>query len=139
MMGVAGGVAVAVALLFGGLYLWPDEEAAPVASGGKAVAFDQALADQGKSVATSNGCLSCHTVDGSKSVGPSWQGTWGTPVDLGGEQATVDEAFVTAAILDPNAQVRSGFGPSMPSYEGKLSDEDVKAVVEYMKSLSGGG
>jgi cytochrome c oxidase subunit 2 len=78
-------------------------------------------------------------VDGSKSVGPTWKGTWGTTVDLGGEQVKVDETFVKTAIVDPNAQVRDGFGPSMPTYEGKLSDDDIAAVTEYMKSLSGGG
>ncbi len=136
MLWVATGLAAVVALVFGTLYALPDSTSTPE-GGGKAVAFDKALADKGKSVSTSNGCTSCHTLDGSKGVGPTWKGTYGTQADIGGKQVPVDAAFIETAIVDPNAQVRSGYGPSMPSYKGKLSEEDIAAVVEYMKSLGG--
>ena len=137
MLWVAAGLAAAVAVVFGGIYALPDSKEEPVGGGGKAVAFDKALADKGKDVAASNGCTSCHSIDGSKSVGPSWKGTFGTQADIGGKQVPVDAAFITTAIEDPNAQVRSGFGAGMPSFKGKLSDEEIAAFVEYMKSLSG--
>lgn len=137
MLWVASGLAVLVAVAFGTLYALPDETSTPAEGGGKAVAFDQALADQGKKVSASNGCTSCHSIDGAKSVGPTWKGTFGTEADVGGKQVPVDAAFIEKAIVDPNAEVRSGYGPSMPSFEGKLSDEEIAAIVEYMKSLSG--
>lgn len=137
MLWVASGLAVLVALVFGTLYALPDSTSTPSEGGGKAVAFDKALADQGKKVSASNGCTSCHSLDGSKSVGPTWKGTFGTQADIGGKQVPVDAAFIEKAIVDPNAEVRSGYGPSMPSYEGKLSDEEIAAVVEHIKSLSG--
>lgn len=136
MLWVATGLAVLIAAVFGTLYALPDSTSTP-AGGGKAVAFDKALADKGKDVVAANGCTSCHSIDGSKGVGPSWKGTFGTPADIGGKQVPVDAAFIEKAIVDPNAEVRSGFGPSMPSFEGKLSGEDIAAVVEYIKSLSG--
>lgn len=138
MLWVAAGLAATIAVVFGGLYALPDSEEEPVGGGGKAVAFDQALADKGEQVATSNGCTACHSTDGAKGVGPTWKGTWGTQAELdGGETVPVDEVFVKTAIIDPAAQVRSGFGAGMQSYEGKLTDEDIKAFAEYMKSLSG--
>ena len=136
-MWVAGSLAVVVAAIFGALYLKPESTSTPSGAGAKPVRFDKALADQGKQVAGSNGCTSCHTTDGSKSVGPSWKGIYGTEADIGGEKVKVNAKFIETAIVDPNAQVRSGFGPSMPSFEGKLSDEQIKAVVEYIKSLNG--
>lgn len=137
MLWVAMGLAVLVAAVFGTLYALPDSTTAPAEGGGKAVAFDKALADQGKEIAASNGCTSCHSLDGSKSVGPTWKGTFGTQADIGGKEVPVDAAFIAKAIEDPNAEVRSGYGPSMPSFEGKLSDEEITAIVEYIKSLSG--
>ena len=88
-------------------------------------------------LSTEEFCTSCHSIDGAKSVGPTWKGTFGTEADVGGKQVPVDAAFIEKAIVDPNAEVRSGYGPSMPSFEGKLSDEEIAAIVEYMKSLSG--
>lgn len=140
MLGVAAGLAAVMAVVLGTLYLIPESTTTPAPAGGAAatpVAFDKALADRGKQVAASNGCTSCHSLDGSKGVGPSWKGVFGTDADVAGAKVPVDEKFIETAILDPNAQVRSGFGPSMPSYKGKLSAEDVTAIVEYMKSLNG--
>ncbi len=136
-MWVAGGLAVVIALIFGALYLKPESKTTPSGNGAKPVRFDKALADQGEQVASSNGCSSCHTTDGSKSVGPTWKDTFGTQVELSdGQKVKVDAKYIEAATFDPNAEVREGFGPSMPSYEGKLSDEDVEAIVEYIKSLN---
>jgi len=139
MLWVAAGLAVVVAVVFGAIYAMPSKKETP-AAGGKAVAFDQALADKGKSISSSNGCASCHSVDGTKGAGPSWKGTYGTQIDIGGgKRVAMNAAYIKTAIIDPNAQVVAGFGPSMPSFKGKLSDGDIAAVVEYIKSLSGGG
>jgi cytochrome c oxidase subunit 2 len=135
---IAGGLAVVIAVVFGGLYLLPDSTSTPSGSeGAEPVAFDQALAGQGKDVAASNGCTSCHSIDGSDGVGPSWKGIYGTEVDIGTGKVKVNAAYIETAIVDPNAEVNAGYGPSMPSFEGKLSDEEITAIVEYIKSLNG--
>jgi len=138
MLWVATGLALVVAVVFGAIYAMPSKKQAP-AAGGKAVAFDKALADKGKQIANSNGCSSCHSVDGATGAGPTWKGTYGTQVDIGGgKKVPMNAAYIKTSIDDPNAQVAAGFGPSMPSFKGKLSDSDIAAVVEYIKSLSGG-
>jgi len=137
-MWVASGLFTGLLALFLVLWFQLEDEQEPVGTAGKTMAVegDEKLAEQGKQISDSNGCNACHTVDGTKSVGPTWKGVYGTEVELGGGgKAEVDERYISDAILDPNAEVRKGFGPSMPSYQGKLSGEDVKAIAEYIKSL----
>lgn len=139
MKWVAGGLAAAIVALFLVIYYAPEGNKQTADSGGgggaKAVKVDQKLADEGKQLSESNGCTSCHTVDGAKGAGPTWKGSFGVKAELDdGATVMVDDKFIKEAIQKPNATVRKGFGASMP--ENQLSDKDVKAVTEYIKSLS---
>lgn len=81
-------------------------------------------------------CVACHTLDGTIRVGPSFKGIWGeTHNFVDGSNATVDENYVRDSILNPQAKVRQGFPPSMPSFQGQLSDKEIAGVIEYLKSL----
>ena len=94
----------------------------------------QALIEKGKQLAQTNNCLSCHTVDGKPSVGPTWKGLYGSERELqNGTKVTADEAYLKESIVDPSAKVVKGFSPSMPPYS-QLSEEDRKALIEYIKS-----
>lgn len=94
--------------------------------------------DQGRQLAQSKGCLGCHSVDGSPGVGPSWLGLFGRSETLAdGTTVTVDEAYLRESIVDPQAKLVQGYGPLMPPYTG-LSEEELKALVAYIKSLAGG-
>jgi cytochrome c oxidase subunit 2 len=88
-----------------------------------------------------NGCNACHSVDGSKLIGPSYLGGWGgtRTVVTGREkrEISVDEEYVRRSIYDPNADVADGFGKGlMLSYEGLVSEEEVKLIIEYLKELN---
>jgi cytochrome c oxidase subunit 2 len=52
-----------------------------------------------------------------------------------GEKVTVDEAYVRESILNPSAKVTAGFQPIMPTFQGLVSEEQLLALVEYVKSL----
>lgn len=81
-------------------------------------------------------CFACHTVDGSTKVGPSFKGIFGETHNFtDGSTAVVDENYVRDSILNPQARVRQGFPPSMPSFQGQLSDKEIMGVIEYIKSL----
>jgi cytochrome c oxidase subunit 2 len=102
---------------------------------------EASLADQGREVLRRNGCNACHSVDGSKLVGPSYLGGWGTSrtVITGREerQVLVDADYVKRSIYDPNADVVKGFGKGlMLSYQGMVSEEDVALIIEYLKALN---
>jgi cytochrome c oxidase subunit II len=92
----------------------------------------------GKQVATTNGCIGCHSIDGKKGVGPTWKSLAGSPVKLAdGSTVTADDAYIKSAILDPNAQIVDSFPPNlMPStYKSSLTDPQVNALIAYIKSL----
>jgi mono/diheme cytochrome c family protein len=83
-------------------------------------------------------CFACHTIDGSTSVGPTWQGLYGSEVELeSGETVVADDAYIEESILDPNAKVSAGFPASvMPNtFADVLSDEQVQQLVAYIRSL----
>ncbi len=94
----------------------------------------------GKRIMTNIGCFACHTVDGSKLVGPSFKGIYGTSrkVTSGGQKKEVvaDDEYIKHSIYDPGADVVEGFNAGlMQSYQGQLSDEDIAAITEYLKTL----
>ena len=85
------------------------------------------------------GCSACHSVDGSPKVGPSLKGVFGhrmTVLTNGKErEITADEAYLRKSLLDPAADVVKGFPPIMPSQKGVLTDAEIDALVEYLKTL----
>jgi cytochrome c oxidase subunit 2 len=94
------------------------------------------LAARGREVAAAHGCLRCHTLDGSPSIGPTWVGSFGRRRDLqGGGSVIVDEAYLTESMMDPRAKIAAGFPPVMPTFEGALAPADVAAIVELIRSL----
>jgi len=93
-------------------------------------------AEQGRQLADAKGCMACHTVDGSPRVGPTWKGLFGKDETMAdGSTERVDEAYLRAFILDPQAKKVKGFPPVMPKLP--LSDEEVSALVAYIRTLGG--
>lgn len=94
----------------------------------------------GKRIMQNIGCFACHTVDGTKLVGPSFKGIWGEmqTVTTGGEkrEVKVDDEYIKRSIFDPNADVVEGFQKGlMVTYQGQLSDDDVNQIIEYLKTV----
>ncbi|MDB4584173.1 cytochrome c oxidase subunit II [Draconibacterium sp.] len=94
----------------------------------------------GKRIMQNIGCFACHSLDGSKLVGPSFKGIWGAQhtVVSGRETrtVTVDEEYIKKSIYEPNADVVDGFGKGlMLTYEGQLSEDDIGNIIEYLKTL----
>ena len=89
----------------------------------------------GEQLAKDQGCLGCHTTDGSQLVGPSFKGIFGRETELEGDDEIVaDEAYLLRSMTHPEAEVVEGFPPIMPAYE-HLSDAELKALVDYLKGL----
>ncbi len=51
--------------------------------------------------------------------------------------AVTDENYVRESILEPGAKIVRGFKPVMPTFQGQVSDEQLNALVDYVKSLAG--
>jgi cytochrome c oxidase subunit 2 len=108
-----------------------DYEAWLNGSGGTAVP----LADTGKSLFSQLGCVTCHRSD-TQGRGPDLAGAFGKPVMLeDGRTLTMDEDYVRESILNPTAKVVKGFKPIMPVFQGIVSDEQLNALVAYVRSL----
>ena len=85
---------------------------------------------RGKTLLATNGCLSCHSMDGSTLVGPSFKGMHNRKVATNNGELVSDATYLKNAILDPNKDIVNGYSPMMPPYS--LSDEDVDAIIEYL-------
>ncbi|MBX9702727.1 MAG: cytochrome c oxidase subunit II [Silvanigrellaceae bacterium] len=87
-------------------------------------------------------CASCHDEVSSRKriIGPPLFGMYGElqnivlPSGLK-EQVKYDENYIRESILKPNSRVVEGYPSVMPSYQGQLSDKELDALVEYLKSL----
>jgi cytochrome c oxidase subunit 2 len=94
----------------------------------------------GQRIMKNIGCFACHTVDGTKLVGPSFKGIYGHKVTVvtGGNEReiTADDEYIKRSIYDPNADVVKDFNKGlMQPYKGQLSDADVAQIIEYIKTL----
>ncbi len=96
---------------------------------------------QGREIMRIQGCLACHSSDGSKIVGPTYLNLFGSQqvVIRNGAEVTVkvDEAYIKQMILDPASQFVIGYPKGlMQSYKGKLTDADIAKIIEYLKTLN---
>ncbi len=97
------------------------------------------LAALGREAAVRHGCLSCHTVDGQRHIGPSFSRLYGATIELSnGQHLEADVAYLTRSMMDPAAEVVAGFPAVMPTYLGSLPQPEVAAIVEYIRSLKDG-
>jgi cytochrome c oxidase subunit II len=96
---------------------------------------------EGLAIMRIQGCLACHSSDGSKIVGPTYLNLFGSQqvvIRDGVEvKVTADEAYIKQMILDPASQAVKGYPKGlMQSYKGKITDTDLAKIIEYLKSLN---
>jgi len=105
-------------------YLWkkPAEQLPPLELGQKLYKEQQ--------------CISCHSLDGSRVVGPTFKGLFGsTRKFTDGSTATADENYIKHSLEEPGSQVVEGFAPAMPAFKDILSDDDIEGLITFIKSL----
>jgi cytochrome c oxidase subunit II len=94
------------------------------------------LAQSGATLFQQLGCPTCHRFD-VQGRGPNLMGIFGKPVLLeDGRTVIADENYIRESILSPAAKVVNGFKPIMPVFQGLVSEEQLAALVAYIKSLS---
>lgn len=104
--------------------------------GGGEMPEDMAPEEWGEQLAQQYGCQTCHSVDGSDGQGPSWQGIHGSTRDFeDGSSTEVDDNYLRESILEPGAKVVEGYDNIMSSYQGQLNDDQIDAIIEYIKTL----
>jgi len=99
------------------------------------MAPDASLVEVGKKVFAQRGCVACHSLDGTRRVGPSLKGLWGHETKLAdGSTVKVDEEYVRESLVKPGAKVVAGFPNVMPP--SALPERDLQALVAYFQSLT---
>ena len=89
--------------------------------------------ERGREIYSGN-CKSCHSLDGSPLVGPSFKGLWQKErVFTDGSKAIADENYIRESVLYPNKQVLKGYPAAMPVQD--YNDAEIQSIIEYLKSL----
>ena len=51
-----------------------------------------------------------------------------------GEKVEVDEVFLRESIVNPGAKIVAGYEAIMPTFQGLVTEEQLLALIEYIKS-----
>ena len=92
------------------------------------------LAQQGFALFRAHGCSGCHAADSTVHA-PLLDGLLGRRVQLqDGRTLVADENYVRDSILAPQKDVEAGYAPVMPSFAGQLGEEQIEALIAYLRS-----
>lgn len=96
----------------------------------------------GLAIIKANACLTCHSLDGSKIIGPTFKGLYGTKriviTDQGEKEVVATDDYIRRSITDPNAEIVKGFSKGlMQPYANVLKGEDIDKIVDFFKTSGG--
>lgn len=77
-------------------------------------------------------CNSCHSLDGTKIVGPTWKGLYGKSESTSAGDVTVDDAYLKESIIAPMAKITTGYPPAMPVMQ--FTDIEVQSLILFIKA-----
>lgn len=82
------------------------------------------------------GCLDCHSLDGSEDTGPTFKGLFGKKrvvlQDGVEKEVTADEEYLRLAIRKPDLEYVKGYEINMPEYD-EMTDEQIKSIIEFLR------
>ena len=93
----------------------------------------------GLAIIKANACITCHSLDGSKIIGPSFKDMYGRKstviTDSGEKEIEVTDEYIKRSIYEPNVEVVKGYNKGlMQSYKDKISAEDMAKIIDYFKT-----
>ncbi len=95
---------------------------------------DMPLEELGELMYRQQGCVACHTLDGTSLVGPSFQNLFGSQRQFTDGSTTVaDENYLRESILDPMAKIVDGFQPLMPASYTGLQERQLSALIAFIQ------
>ncbi len=92
-------------------------------------------------IVRNNGCLACHSLDGSRLVGPSFKNFYGSVktllVNSNTMKKTANDAYIERSIYEPDAEIVSGYNKGlMKSYKDLVTPDQIKEIQNYLKTIS---
>jgi cytochrome c oxidase subunit II len=95
---------------------------------------DLPLVELGERLYTQQACNACHTTDGTRTVGPTFQGLYGAERQFtDGTSAVADENYLRESILQPGVLIVEGYANVMPPSYGGLSERELNALIEFIR------
>jgi cytochrome c oxidase subunit 2 len=99
---------------------------------------DIPLPKLGEQLYTQQGCQSCHSLDGSRKVGPSFKNLYGKTNHqmADGSTVTADANYLRQSILKPEEKIVQGYQNLMPGSYSGLSERELSGLVAFIKAQS---
>ena len=88
-----------------------------------------------------NNCSSCHSIDGTTAMAPSFKGllsrTRNVTTKAGKSESNIkaDLVYIKESITQPKAKVVVGFNPLMPDTFVNYTDEQIQQIYEFLETL----
>ncbi len=100
-----------------------------------------AVSQESQSLLFEKGCTTCHSLDGSKKIAPSFKGLMGNErivLRNGSEMhIRVDEEYLRRSIMEPNAETVKGYTAGlMPIQKYNLNDNELNKIISAINSLN---
>ncbi len=116
---------------------WLGSEEEPVTENDVAIADDHI----GINVLVKNGCMACHTTDGSVITGPSFKdlalGKATVITDGKEREIRINDEYLKRSILEPDADIVKGYPAStMPKMKGQLNEKELEDIIKVLKSMN---
>jgi cytochrome c oxidase subunit 2 len=110
----------------------PENYAAWLTTG----APSDSLAAKGERLFRELGCSGCH-MGNSVIRSPRLEGVYGSPVPLAsGQVVKADDQYIRDSILLPDLQIAAGYTNAMPTFKGRVSEEQIVQLIAYIRSLA---
>lgn len=112
-----------------------DNTAAAISARATEDADPNPNAGRGEVLYTVQGCKACHSIDGTKGIGPTWKGVADSQVRLAdGTTVLADQAFLEESIREPNAKIVAGYKENaMPDFG--LTENQIRDLVAFIQTL----
>ena len=82
-------------------------------------------------------CISCHSLNSKRA--PVLSGVYGKPVVLSdGRTLIADDDYIRRSILEPGADIVTGYENIMPTFKGQISAEEINNVIAWMRAMNTG-
>ena len=81
-------------------------------------------------------CMVCHATTTEKRIGPGIQGLFGAKREFEkGKSLIADANYIKESILNPSVRLVRGYGNLMTPFAGAFTEEEMTALIEYIKTL----
>lgn len=95
-----------------------------------------AAAERQETVYEAMGCGACHGEDGEGGTGPALKGGFDAMTTLSnGERVLRDRDYLIRSLLEPEVELVSGYGETMPSYKGLLGEQELRELLKFLEEF----